>query len=683
MKHIFIFAAILLIHFSVIYMSSLQFYKNYNGSSLEYENKYPELLAMGEQVTFFDRNNSELSLHTMFRHDIETMRNAFNLNNQNSEMTFDNSTIDVGRMFFLRRILDVSLDYKYKNSLTKDRFYFFCTMRNKTLAGNYESALSLDDSVLVSSGLPLYGDHYHDYLQNVIWARELWAAIKLEELIQIPFGNEHCLRMGLFPFSLGRGISLGNAYSIGFFGKAGLGFDPQASIDQFAPGCILSGYLVDKKLSYDLYLGFLRALDNPPSSIAINQAVMNQSQYHYVDPKFFYVRDKALAFRLIYKAKKDLVHHAAFEPYLLVDMPRWQIQDYIAKSSGRLITLGCSGECYLNNFDFGFDFAFNFVKAKYLPQDDNSVEIYNLNGYEVAVNTDVVDDYNGVGFPALASCANQKAIKSVSLSPLNNNKSIPNTHLINSSGRFKDEVGAIGRGSMCVFDMAYSFFDSKFRIKFAIGYASGGDNPAFDLRANKGYKLPEKISRSSDAFIPIQDLYNGKRVKSGFLMAGAGSEIVRFRSFTNPNLPYPYPVQEYGFSDLVHIGLGLDFKSADMESVPKYMLNPNLLWFWQDKSIQLPAFYLPGNGKIYADKYLGLEANVILRWNFTKGLEFFALGAWFWPGQYYHDIKGLATNPAQTVYFDNLSKGITDQLIVPTNGTNLGWVFNAGLIYNF
>jgi len=107
----------------------------------------------------------------------------------------------------------------------------------------------------VKIGDTVVGYHAHTLPLQLFWMREGWVSFDLSELLGLSFAGDHVFKIGSFPFSLGRGISLGDAYAVG---PEALGFWTESAIDQFAYGALLSGDVVSDALTYDFYAAILQ-----------------------------------------------------------------------------------------------------------------------------------------------------------------------------------------------------------------------------------------------------------------------------------------------------------------------------------------------------------------------------------------------------------------------------------------
>ena len=151
-----------------------------------------------------------------------------------------------------KHTFDTTIAYQYGNaSHGFPIFEFKSVLRSRFTWGVAESPAT-------TGGTPIkfldtvIADHAHSISLGLPIIRELWMDMSLNELFHFDSSTKHRLRLGFFPFSLGRGISLGEAYATT---PDLLGYQISNAIQQFAPGFKISGEIVPcSKLLYDLYV---------------------------------------------------------------------------------------------------------------------------------------------------------------------------------------------------------------------------------------------------------------------------------------------------------------------------------------------------------------------------------------------------------------------------------------------
>ena len=321
------------------------------------------------------------------------------------------------RIVFARHTFDITTDILYGKKKW-DRAVTEClfTIRNKGIWGNPESIASTTPSDVrfleASTGM-----HKHAIPRNIFWIRELWLEFTLGKPIGFNFDNPPVFTLGIFPFQLGRGIALGDAYAVG---PELLGFYTDTVVDQYTPGAKLSGEIFPECLRYDAYLGIL---SNKSSSLGdTNARVFGQEFGRRNCPqRGFGVVNYVVASRLRWRVFTDnALGSFELEPYGLYNFEPEQRVEFFGDSSARLGTLGMAGEYIGNAWEFGFDYAFNLGRQKVKGWDRNITELQNRNGRATLVNSHVFVNANpdAAGFPSSADAF--KAVNSpVTVTPGN------------------------------------------------------------------------------------------------------------------------------------------------------------------------------------------------------------------------------------------------------------------------
>ena len=171
-----------------------------------------------------------------------------------------NNFNEFDRILYWRHILDVSLDIVYgAKTYGHKAIELYGTLRNRGVWGNPKIATTTLTPVKLSE--TVFGAHEHAIPLHVLWIRELWMQMDIGDVLHLALPTRQTFTLGAFKFELGRGISLGSAYSVG---HQLLGFYTEDIIDQYAFGGKLSGFIIDPVLTYDLYTALL---NNKSSSL--------------------------------------------------------------------------------------------------------------------------------------------------------------------------------------------------------------------------------------------------------------------------------------------------------------------------------------------------------------------------------------------------------------------------------
>ena len=430
-----------------------------------------------------------------------------------------NDNNDLDQVLYGRSTLDCEFDSaygyrKYGYDVAEMKF----AIRNKVFWGSPNSIGRTTDSSIRGANA-VFGNHKHDIPRLFLWMREVWLRFTLAEALNLSFKNNHDLTVGAFPFELGRGIALGSAYAVG---PEILGFYSDYAVDQFAFGAKLSGDLIEKSLAYDAYAAVLQ---NKSTSLSETGAeIYGQEFGRLLNPargfgKIHYI----LAGRLLWKIFDTAnLGKLKVEPYFLFNQDPEQKVEYLGDASSRLGTVGFAGEFAADRFEFGFDYAINIGKQHVKGWDRNDViGPRSRNSYWREFNSHVVDQ-NGKQIPFIPGSPAEVIIDTAYQNESQNGKLIgvvntsfgdltPPIDLINSENRFRNPYVNLFRGWMFVADAGHWIYKKDLLISVAAGVASGDDNPNY-------------VSKDGtyDGFIGLQEIYSGKRVRSAFVLGGAG-----------------------------------------------------------------------------------------------------------------------------------------------------------------
>lgn len=596
-----------------------------------------------------------------------------NVNWLNNDNDFDKSYVS-------KHVLDLSVDLLYGAQTYGEKIAeFLFQVRNKGIWGNPESIASTtfaDIKILDA----IRGTHKHGFPRHVFWIRQLWLQFNINQAVNLPFKNIHTFTIGAFPFQLGRGIALGDAYASG---PEVLGFWSDSVVDQYAFGAKFSGDIFPKILSYDLYTAILQ---NNSTGIADTEKVIFAQHIGAVDKdtkRGFGKVNYIMAGRFNWNVfDNSWLGRLTVEPYGLYNNDPEQKIEFPADASSKLGTAGLASEFYGNRFECGFDYAVNFGQQRVKGWDRNIIKENNNKGVVVLVNDNVNASYiDLLGQPVVEPAPyvpgsdaqkfindptkqsenwNGQEIDKVSSLGYLVNKPGTQIALINSKGRFGKHYTNTYRGWMFVTDAGYSFCDKDLLLAVAAGVASGDDNPNFESKDG-----------TYEGFIGLQETYSGKRVRSVFLLGGAGKLKRLFSTPASGDVQAPTTKAQAvsGFTNLIYCGTSLKWKPKSWKK--PFEINPNVLALWQEKQI----------GK--ARTFLGVETGLFINYSLLKDLKIFWVSSMFFPGSHYKDRMGtrVFTDEEEAFYDSEDPTGKPDR--IPGLGNNVAYTFNLGLIYSF
>ena len=618
---------------------------------------------------FFQNPDLAWNFSGVFRPEGFYGRNISLLNNDNSE----------DQLAYGRHTLDFNFDVLYgQKTYGCDLAKFRFTVRNKGIWGNASSIASTTETE--AKGLnAAEKPHKHFIPYGILWMREIWLKYDLAKSMGLSFTNEHSLTVGIFPFQLGRGIALGDAYAVG---PELLGFYTDAVVDQFAPAVKLSGDCIPDVLTYDFYVAMLK---NKATSLGETGEKILGQQYNRINNPYrgFGAINVLVAGRLNWTAfDSECYGKLNFEPYALYDRDPEERVEFLADANSKLATIGLAGEYEGSRWAIGFDCAQNFGLQEVEGWDRNMIIQNNVNGAVTEVNS-MVNVGSATGSKALfvPKSSSQKLIdQSRDNEILGVDKAVENGQLIgtstnqgalyNNKFRFRDPYNNIYKGWMFVTDASVWAFKKQLQFAVTAGVASGDDNPNFN-----------HIDGDYQGFIPLQCIYSGKRVKSAFVLGGQGKLNRPISAPEQDSIPTEFGVNLSGFTNLVLLGTSITWKPHDVKK--KYSVMTNFLSYWNQFPYKKFDLTTLTDSKINARTYLGSEANIFLNYDILKDLKLYMVSSAFFPGSYYADIRGKPLNAAQNAALQNLDFTGDDEFPIPNIGTDIAYTVNLGLEFKF
>lgn len=595
-------------------------------------------------------------------------------------ITFLNNNEVDDKVWYARHTIDAKINILYgAKSYGKNVAECLMGLRNQAVWGNPASIASTTDAEVKTLDA-VNGPHSHDIPRLVPWFRELWLRLDLVQVLGLCIKNKHDLTFGLFSFELGRGISLGNAFAVG---PGVLGFYTDFNVNQFAPGALMHGELVKDVLFYDLYAAIL---NNKSSKLADTGARILGQEYGKRDrpARGFGKINYLIAARLNWYAfASECFGTLRFEPYGLFNNDPEQKVEFPADASSRLGTIGLASEYIHDRFEFGFDCAFNLGQQRVKGWDRNIIElaIDADNNCIKQVNSQVVDQ-NGVKVAHNPTSPNGKKIQTAINTTFQNESqngkkfgTVGTTDLVNTNRRFSDGYTNKFHGWMFVTDAGVWLYKKDLQFAVTAGIASGDDNPNIDNRDG-----------TFDGFISLQELYSGKRVKSAFVLGGAG-KIKRPLSVPDPDevqAPSPFASTISGFTNLVFTGGSLLWTPREYKK--EFSLNTNVLAYWQEHPTNKYDALQRKEIEEKASTFLGTELNLFFHYFILKDVKLFFVGSIFIPGAHYTQVKGLPLDKNQdralVELLDRLDRtGTLDP--IPNLSDNTAYTFNLGLDFRF
>lgn len=554
-----------------------------------------------------------------------------------------------------------TIDYCFRadcGDIKIPRLSFYTDLRFRYAWGSAVDTKTLDSSRLfVDSIKTITGSSFNKHL---LWMREGWMKMVFGS---DPENHQHFVQVGLIPFQIGRGLSLGDAYDVLGF----LGFTAGFGIDQYAPAVLLSANPCGK----NILNAYVALIDSRQSSLDENFEIIRSSEigsckYRGVSHKsFIFALNSKIYFDNTEKHQKTII-----EPYLMnVYVPDKNLE-FTNDIDANLSTLGLCVEVEYKKMNWGFECARNLGDAFVKPWDRNRIEIVKQSNGQVAEKYSKIYDKSPLDSTAelvYVTDVNQAYVNSSEKNVSENGKQIgPN--LFNALSRFRPEQTLILGGFFFVGDVAYDYIPKVLKGGIGVGYFSGFGNTCLDLN----HVSSEANSHQSfTGFIPVQSQYVGKRIKH-LVMFNQG--IARYTIATSPPTIDTQNITPSINTDSIDSTTNISFIGTRLAwNVKKFaehqlLLAPNVIGYWSPETPRLiiPATATTPAIEINVANYLGTELNLEFSVEVIKNLKFSGYAGMLIPGSYYKSIQGT----------------IVKKFNLPI-GDNIAWICDMAFSYTF
>lgn len=587
-------------------------------------------------------------------------------------------------------------------------------LRSRSTWGQPERVASTTVTTINENGVT-YGAHNHSIGVPVLYVRGLDLTLDLNSIFCSLHSDEYQtqkLKLGFFPVEIGRGIVLGAAYAVT---PDVLSYAPSDVIQEFAPGFMLFGsFNKDKTLDYRLYLSILKNNSSSHSDLLlpIRANQYGQKSFPYRGSNVFNI---VSACQIDWKCILDNDNKVVFSPYVMIGYEGAGKITFPEDSKSTLVTYGFEFAAEQSNWIIDFEFAKNNGSQYVFGLDTNTLKkeqrTCDIDGNSNSSSNVIVNDkviFKGYKNTDPASSfttdiidkpttflgkdsVRQKAINAVPMSSFENGREIilpSNTKytMINAPDRFRDPYQNFFTGCMAVFDIArtINICETPCKWAFALGYASGGDNPNSSLE-----KKNDHIENGDySGFIGIQEIYSGKMVRSAFLMQGAGkmprigsipAVILNETGQITETIEFPSPIS--GFNNLLYAGTSLNFIHQSSNEAYHWKWHPNILCYWQPDARNIyNQKVINILGKDTLNPFLGTECNLFLEVisKQLEGLKFFFVATMFIPGGYYNDLSKIPLDKSQENALYN-----KQNIFTPLLSTNNAYYLNIGIEFKF
>lgn len=567
-------------------------------------------------------------------------------------------------------------------------------VRNKYRWGNPNS-IAQTTEMAIKAGDAVLGSHKHFLGRQIFWMREGWLEILLNDAFRFDFCLDQYLKFGVFPFELGRGISLGFAYATS---PGLLGFYSSNIVDQYAPGILLHGDLVKDKLDYDFYYALLE--NKADSFDAVNEKIYTNRIGRSSTPARGWEKiNYLIAARLkwyIENPVRGCSGNLIAEPYVLFNRNPEQRVDFPSDAKSNLLTAGIDVEYEGPKWGFGFEYAANFGHQTVLAWDRNQIVLqrdkesgnaayyYDHVLYDPNENPDDEDIDPSLLPRAKVSDGNgnKKIVDNSPQDPELNGAFIGTNkdgkNLYNAINRFRAQYENRYKGFMFTTDFSYKITDN-FKFSGEFGLATG------DLDPNTDWEDPNDSDMDGEykGFIGLQEIYSGKRVQSLFVIGP--NRIPRPLSFPEYDvvLEDTFASNVSGFTNIVLGGVAVDWKFC--RCCKEFSITSAAISYWQEYPTKKFDRKLKKTINELADKHLGIEFNTWFEVKLLKTLKAFVIFGFFFPGAHYNDVRGKPINKEQLDALDIINSSVNPlkDKEIPTLGTHNAFILNLGFTYIF
>lgn len=581
-------------------------------------------------------------------------------------INFLNSHIPDEPQYF-KNTFDLIFDLNYgQKTFDHNAIQAYMNLRHKGVWGRGAVFADSDATspVNVKISDSLLAPHKHTNGKPLMWIKDAWLKFSLNAVCNNKTSeNIHTIQIGWHPFELGRGIALGSAYGLN---RENLGLYSYSE-DKSAPGITLSGSFIKDMLSYDLYYarfeGRSKSIGDMFNTVKANQIGRATTPWRGEGKD-----DDVFAARLKFKPlNKSDFGTLEFEPYVMYNDSSDQSIEFPSDTKMELGAFGLGMEHSYKGFEWGAEAAANFG-TEHVRAIDRNVAV-------IARDTDgfLVEQYSNIQDNATKKNALLTKDSKTAAAILNtrNGEAIPSTNFVNSKNkddldRFRPAYKNELRGWMAVADAAYTFEDHNLTLAAAYGFASGDSK---DIHG-------EEVDKKHHGFIGLHEYYTGKRVSSVIILDERQTETPATLKVNDEESD-----SGIGFTDLQHVGFGATWKPMAWNK--KFSINPNVLGFWKASTIKKFDADLGKVSEKDARKYMGTEFNIVSSVEVIQNLKVFGNVAFFVPGGFYTDEKGIALGGNDI--FNKLVAEAQAQVKAADYrlGDNTAYHINLGLEYVF
>jgi hypothetical protein len=547
--------------------------------------------------------------------------------------------------------------------------------------------------------------HDHSSMVPLVFVEDAWFKLNFGTFVRWLKNNPTFLKMGFFPYEVGRGFSLGTHEDVCLTYGGWQGDGWATVFPSMPPGILFHGKITDN-IYWDFYYNKWKAFGEPVYIFeSINRQKLTGCKPHRGVHKD---RDTWVA-KLTFKDFLEKYGKINTEPYFIYTNAPEQELELVSDAKSKLGTVGLYTDYTYKNFNINFEMAAQFGHQKVLAIDRNMIklkqnketghvcEVFShvvsrdeVGGDVMVMNADAEDpDFGSRDLLKIVNAPYNRA-------PERNGQNVVNSkgedvavrggQIINSNNfgnaRFRKEYKLNYQGLLGVVDIAYTFDNIPLKIAAAAGYI-GGDPYPYNEEINKKYK----------GFIAQRAYSSGHHVKA--ILMFERQELARplnisFRNFYAENNCCDY-------TNLQYIGASLTWNP--LEKKQKLVINPNVVAFWEvgklykwdnvgkypggvgEKERKIEGYRNEFDFKGWtsdqkASKFLGVETNILVNYKILKNCDAYFKGYVFFSGQLYKDLQGQPNS-------FTIREQVNGKIKFNSLGTDNPWGFYTGFDYRF
>ena len=579
---------------------------------------------------------------------------------------FLNSAIPWDCSSYERSTIDFAIDALH-GAVEQPRLLFHQTVRMRHKWGFATDARANDSEAVIGDTSVVIKGRTSD--KHLIWTREVWMKMAMGNL---DYPNDNYVQVGMIPFEVGRGISLGAAYTVRGF----LGFSPGDSIDQFAPAVRLSLNPIAGRLVVDFYTAIL---ENHMIGFKSNNAKIRQGDLSTKSlirglPGQSYIS----AVRSMVTIMDGIKDKLSVEPYIVLQNGPDQDLEFTTDVQSHVTTYGCAIEGASGKLNWGFEGAMNQGEHSIKPWDRNLITIVN-NPDTGALTQQYTKIY--VCDPSTTCKPTLAYVEGAALAAVKNTPKDPSLNGVevapgiwNAFDRFRPQQQLLLSGYFLMADASYECVDKVLVATLGAGYASGYIDPQYNTNLLSSERL---MNQHFTGFIPLQSVYSGKRLTQLFIF---NKGVPRFNTrnpsanLINQNIT-PF-VQSDSIDEVTNIAFfgGCVDWTPKMWKDNKLKISPNVIGYWSPESSSYVAqcgVNSPCSGEVVrppvlvtASDFLGIEFTTKFSADIYKQFNVYSYVGVFFPGQHYTDMCGTLIDGQPT-------------------GNSTAFICDIGMTYNF